>query len=131
MPEPVPCRRPRAGDSSLATVASPTNVKLLHASGRQDGKFWANFHKFESVDNHRSLTAFVSYVTSRSRSRTSIEPRATCSINWKRTCCLPKDDSQLALRHTPRWIRNRLSYNTYVLQSVTKKPQYFKKLKEI
>ena len=49
MSEPVPSKRLRAGDSSLATVASLTTEENLYDVDIPDEPFWAHFHKFQSV----------------------------------------------------------------------------------
>ena len=50
MLEPAPSKRPRAGNSTLATEASSTTDNNLATLKLLSGKFWEYFHKFESVD---------------------------------------------------------------------------------
>ena len=54
MAEPVPSKRPRARDSSLATVTSSTAVNNLVEFQIPVGPFWDYFHKFDSVDHNRN-----------------------------------------------------------------------------
>ena len=49
MTEPVPSRRPRAGDTSLATVASPTTQENIFGAEIPDGSFPAHCHKLKNV----------------------------------------------------------------------------------
>ena len=49
MSEPVPRKRPRTGDSSLANVASPTAEEKLYDVEMSHGVFWSHFYKFGSM----------------------------------------------------------------------------------
>ena len=69
MPAPRPSKRPRAGGSSLATVASSTTEKNLNGEldfKKSDGPYWAYFH---SLNPWTTIAiALVNYATSGSQS---------------------------------------------------------------
>ena len=59
MSAPGPCKRPRAGGISLATVAASKTLVILNvypAFENPEGAFRAYFQNFESLDHDRNLT---------------------------------------------------------------------------
>ena len=78
MSEPVPSKRHRARDSSLATETSSAAVNDLVEFQIPIGPFWDYFHKFDSVDNNRNWSCTCTcYQTTLSANRA-----ATACLAW-------------------------------------------------
>ena len=59
MSEPAPSKRPRAGNSTLATETSSTTDNNLAVLQIPNGPFWAYYHKIESVDKRDLLCVYA------------------------------------------------------------------------